>query len=133
MSNLEYLKYVKQEQAEITAFRRALKSLVTKAVPLQRYGDGNCGFVVGEVLAALEDAGLYSRFSCVPPKASKKVIGQKLRTQVFERDQYRCLHCGTHKDLRADHIHPESKGGATTLENLQTLCAPCNSRKGVKS
>jgi hypothetical protein len=62
----------------------------------------------------------------------KKKIGNGLRTAVFERDAYRCRACGTHRDLRADHIVPESKGGPTTLDNLQTLCAPCNSRKGTK-
>lgn len=63
----------------------------------------------------------------------KDVITQSLRTQVFERDEYRCINCGSHKKLCADHIHPESKGGATTLENLQTLCQSCNSSKGTKT
>jgi len=62
----------------------------------------------------------------------KKTIPAKLRTEVFERDRYRCVKCGTHLDLRADHVIPESAGGPTTLENLQTLCAPCNSKKGTK-
>jgi hypothetical protein len=34
--------------------------------------------------------------------------------------------------LSADHVIPESKGGPTTLENLQTLCMRCNLKKGVK-
>ena len=32
--------------------------------------------------------------------------------------------------MTADHIVPKSRGGPTTLENLQPMCAPCNSRKG---
>lgn len=63
----------------------------------------------------------------------KKKIPNSLRTEVFERDEYRCRQCGTHRDLRADHITPESAGGPTTLENLQTLCARCNSIKGTKT
>ena len=63
----------------------------------------------------------------------KDVITQSLRTQVFERDEYRCINCGSHKRLCADHVHPESKGGATILENLQTLCQSCNSAKGTKT
>jgi 5-methylcytosine-specific restriction endonuclease McrA len=51
---------------------------------------------------------------------------------VFERDDFRCLKCGSRRNLNADHIHPESKGGPTTLENLQTLCRGCNSRKGAR-
>jgi 5-methylcytosine-specific restriction endonuclease McrA len=66
------------------------------------------------------------------PAPKKAVISQALRTYVFERDAYRCLRCGDHHNLRADHVIPESKGGETSLHNLQTLCAPCNSWKGVK-
>ncbi|MDH0335159.1 HNH endonuclease [Metapseudomonas otitidis] len=62
----------------------------------------------------------------------KAAISHSLRTQVFERDAYRCLRCGTHHNLRADHVVPESAGGETSLQNLQTLCAPCNSWKGVR-
>jgi len=61
----------------------------------------------------------------------KAVISQELRTRVFERDAYRCLRCGTHLNLTADHIHPESMGGETVFENLQTLCRSCNSKKGT--
>jgi hypothetical protein len=69
------------------------------------------------------------------PKRSprrKKPIPGKLRWEVFKRDDFRCRHCGTRDDLAADHIHPESMGGPTTLGNLQTLCRPCNSRKGAR-
>jgi len=61
---------------------------------------------------------------------SKREIGNALRTQVFERDEYACKRCGSRKSLCADHIVPECKGGATTLDNLQTLCRPCNLKKG---
>lgn len=61
----------------------------------------------------------------------KAPIPGRLRKEVMERDAYRCKHCGDHRDLQVDHVHPESKGGATTLENLQVLCKPCNMKKGV--
>jgi hypothetical protein len=67
-----------------------------------------------------------------PPPYRKAEIPAALRTQVFERDGYRCRHCGTDEDLQADHIHPEVLGGPTELANLQTLCGPCNLRKGAK-
>jgi hypothetical protein len=63
----------------------------------------------------------------------KATIGASLRKAVFERDMYRCKHCSTHLDLSIDHIVPESKGGASDIDNLQTLCRPCNSRKGVRT
>lgn len=33
--------------------------------------------------------------------------------------------------LQADHIHPVSRGGLTTWENLQLLCFGCNASKGA--
>lgn len=62
----------------------------------------------------------------------KKEIPDGLRWQVFERDDFRCKHCGSRQQLRADHIVPESSGGQTTLSNLQTLCHRCNSSKGTR-
>ncbi|MEV0947861.1 HNH endonuclease [Rhodococcus sp. NPDC049939] len=76
---------------------------------------------------------LREQFGSRPQGYRKKKISNTLRTQVFERDEYACRKCGVRKNLRADHIVPERGGGPATLENLQTLCASCNSSKGVKS
>lgn len=98
---------------------------------LWNLGDG-CGGGLLDMLA--EESGMQrTGYSYTPPVKRKAVISQSLRTEVFERDAYRCKHCGTHKKLSVDHIHPESKGGSTTLDNLQTLCRTCNSIKGVKT
>lgn len=56
-------------------------------------------------------------------------ISEKLRRQVYERDQWRCRRCGSQDGLQVDHIHPHSKGGVNSLENLQTLCKVCNLAK----
>lgn len=60
----------------------------------------------------------------------KRGIPQKLRWDVFKRDGFKCLKCGTHIDLHCDHIYPESLGGKLHISNLQTLCAKCNKSKG---
>lgn len=56
-------------------------------------------------------------------------IPDDLRRAIYERDEYRCVYCGSDRDLTCDHVVPVSKGGATTLENLATACRPCNSKK----
>lgn len=45
----------------------------------------------------------------------------------------RCAICGCSlegKTVHFDHIVPWSKGGRTTFDNLQPVCAPCNLQKG---
>ena len=70
-----------------------------------------------------------------PPK--KKTTGSRdpstrLRFKVLYRDKFTCRFCGasptkdTAVTLHVDHIIPWSKGGETSLNNLQTLCAKCN-------
>ena len=65
-------------------------------------------------------------------KRSTRVISDKLRYQVLKRDNFKCCACGASPakdpavELHIDHIIPWSKGGATVLENLQTLCSECN-------
>lgn len=57
-------------------------------------------------------------------------VSNRLRFMVYERDGYRCKKCGRKtNDLEIDHIIPISKGGKTTLDNLQTLCRSCNVEK----
>ncbi|WP_228287606.1 HNH endonuclease [Acinetobacter pittii] len=67
-----------------------------------------------------------------PNQYKKKKIGQSLRMQVYERDGFKCITCGTQKNLTLDHIKPEVLGGDSTIENLQTMCKTCNSRKGAR-
>lgn len=62
-------------------------------------------------------------------RPAKTSIPDNLRWEVFERDDFTCQICSTRKKLTVDHIHPESQGGTLALDNLQTLCRSCNSRK----
>lgn len=74
------------------------------------------------------------------PKRSKgdltryaRAIPARFRSAVLARDKHRCRQCGSTDDLHIDHILPVSRGGLTVLDNLQTLCAPCNLRKGNRT
>lgn len=59
-------------------------------------------------------------------------INLRLRFKVMQRDNFKCCICGKspatspHVTLHIDHIKPWSKGGETTIDNLQTLCSECN-------
>jgi 5-methylcytosine-specific restriction endonuclease McrA len=45
---------------------------------------------------------------------------------------YKCLCCGRDDiELTLDHIIPVTKGGTTTIDNLQPLCKSCNTKKGT--
>ena len=57
-------------------------------------------------------------------------VSNKLRFFILDRDHRRCRICGSTNNLEIDHIIPISKGGKTTIDNLQTLCHDCNKMKG---
>lgn len=65
-------------------------------------------------------------------RVERAKVSNELRQEIFERDGYTCVICGsTEKEsLEIDHIMPISKGGKTEPDNLQTLCHDCNIRKG---
>lgn len=53
-----------------------------------------------------------------------------VRKQAKDRDDWRCVECGNRGRLEVDHIKAIRDGGAEfDLDNLQTLCVRCHSRK----
>jgi len=66
----------------------------------------------------------------------RRIVTDDMRYNVLKRDGFRCCICGaTAKDgvkLEVDHIVPVSKGGKSTMDNLQTLCERCNRGKRDK-
>ena len=66
-------------------------------------------------------------------KSARSMRMKKLRPQILERDDGRCVNCNKRvwgKDATLDHKDPE---GGETLDNLHLLCRACNTLKGRKS
>ena len=64
-----------------------------------------------------------------------RAFSPKMARTAYERQKGICPKCGLHfeiEEMQADHITPWSKGGQTTAENCQMLCADCNRRKSNK-
>lgn len=66
---------------------------------------------------------------------ARKTITQKMRFEVFKRDQFRCFYCGRMPPevvLQVDHIIAIASGGLNVPENMVTACFDCNIGKGAR-
>jgi hypothetical protein len=73
-----------------------------------------------------------SKRQVVPTKTAsnhRTSIPQEIKTAVWQRDQGRCIQCGSNQYIEFDHIIPLSLGGAHSVNNIQLLCRTCNSKK----
>jgi hypothetical protein len=62
----------------------------------------------------------------------RRAIPERVRHEVWRRDEGRCVDCGSRDRLEFDHIIPFSKGGSDTARNLELRCESCNRRKAAK-
>jgi hypothetical protein len=60
---------------------------------------------------------------------SRERIPDDVRTFVWQRDEGKCVKCGSIELLEFDHIIPVAEGGSSTERNVQLLCEPCNRKK----
>ncbi len=57
-------------------------------------------------------------------------ISKHVKVSVRKRDRDRCQRCNRRSAyMEFDHIHPYSRGGASTHDNVQQLCRKCNIAK----
>lgn len=53
--------------------------------------------------------------------------------RVFARDNFKCIICGTSRELTVDHIIPLINGGDYEEENLASMCQIHNSKKSDRT
>lgn len=94
------------------------------------------GVVVVILLVAVALVVKHARDGIVRARDDKRVFTKQEREEMFARAGGRCEHkpllgrrC-TEVPTHGDHIYPWSRGGATTMDNAQALCARHN---GIKS
>ena len=58
-----------------------------------------------------------------------RYISKAVQREVWRRDMGRCVECGSKELLEYDHIIPFSRGGSSTVRNIQLLCERCNRSK----
>lgn len=78
---------------------------------------------------------LFHETDRLESKDAKRAFDPNQRVVIWRRDEGKCRLCGKSvkfEEMHADHVMPHSKGGKTTVENGQTLCAACNLKKGSK-
>lgn len=61
--------------------------------------------------------------------SSGRDIPAYVRLFVWKRDKGRCVVCGSSENIEYDHIIPYSRGGTSTVDNIQILCLICNRSK----
>ncbi len=64
--------------------------------------------------------------------AQRGSIPDDVKQFVWTRDGGQCRSCAITTELQYDHVIPVALGGASSAENLQILCGPCNRRKGAR-
>ena len=90
--------------------------------------NNNAGTLL-ELREMLTFLGRKARRLIEPYGKSSSYIPSHIRSEVWYRDGGQCVICGAREYLELDHVIPRSKGGATTIDNLQVLCRKCNSQK----
>lgn len=120
------------EEQQFSDLRELAAELADRCPWLWRLGDGNGGLILAEIRDAFDAAGLVEHDLPARSSSRRPQMSTRKSLAVFAKDRYSCVTCGSRDDLCVDHIYPLSKGGSSDMSNLQTLCRPCNSRKGAK-
>ena len=127
-------------QVTFPHYRKEMKGLEW-GILYNRYKDGKYDpkTLEARIVELMEDddvtkkSGIYEYLLGGAEKClSIRSFSLRMSRAAYERQKGICPKCGKHcemEEMQADHITPWSKGGKTTPDNCQILCAPCNRRK----
>ena len=59
----------------------------------------------------------------------REPIPEEVQRAIWQRDEGRCVKCGSSVMIHIDHLIPVALGGSNHPDNLQLLCANCNREK----
>jgi hypothetical protein len=94
--------------------------------------------ITGAIVGGLIALGLilvwrqFTATRTAAPAFRRKSIPERVRHEVWRRDQGRCVDCGSRERLEFDHIVPVSRGGSNTARNIELRCELCNRAKGAQ-
>jgi 5-methylcytosine-specific restriction endonuclease McrA len=116
------------EALNITSFQRAVKLLFSgKAEIVHRRDD-----VIKSTSYEMRLPSIIRMLYYIKRPMQKVALTKK---NVLLRDDYTCQYCGIKGErmMTVDHVHPKSKGGPSTWENLVCACMRCNNRKNNRT
>lgn len=97
---------------------------------VERFGTWKKALIATAKAYAVEPPANPPEKAFVRPKKKRQPVSERRRFHVLKRDGYTCCICRkAGGELEVDHIVPASRGGSSKMDNLQTLCKPCNRGK----
>ncbi len=107
--------------------RRALKLVAKGKVTVEKYSEMIVRTATEEIVVPL-----ILRLIYLVRQIYRKAVAWS-KKNVMVRDVFKCVYCGTKKNLNIDHVFPQSRGGKNTFENTVTSCVDCNNKKGDRT
>ncbi|WP_035920608.1 TerD family protein [Frankia sp. QA3] len=118
-----------QKIVEVTAGHGRVDIAATTSRGGGRYQVDDPEYVAAVLSGALRVA---RRLVIAPGARDSRAIPQAVKAEVWQRDGGACVQCQATEYLEFDHVIPHSRGGATSVNNLQLLCRRCNQEKGAR-
>lgn len=83
-----------------------------------------------ELIKIKKQVEAFENFEKQSEEKRREPISESVRLFVWQRDEGKCVKCGSKEKIEFDHIIPFADGGSNTERNIQLLCETCNREKG---